>query len=153
GFALILAWSVISIAHAHERTLARVNDFFTEVSMIMDQLDEINDDLNRLGIDQQAFLSTGEMRFQDAVIESAERLTIPTGMLKSLAASHQIQRPLLASLSRSVDQVVGLVGESDEIAAKHGGPAAVAFFETTEAEIYQAKQEAEDLRMETIGTI
>ncbi len=148
GFALIFAWSVISIAHAHQRTLASVNDSFTRASIFMDRLGTITDDLDRLSVDQRAFLSTGDMRFQDGVIESSERLTMDIGMLNAMAARNEMERLLLVSLSRSIDQVQASVGESDTIATKRGRAAAAAFFESREVAVSEAKGEATQLKTE-----
>jgi len=153
GFALMFAWGVISLAHAHERSLARVNDSFTRGSMIMEQLGAVRDDLARLSIDQQAFLSTGDVLFQDGVIESTEALTLHIGILNSLAAKNKLQAPPLAELTRSIDQVLGSVGESDEIATRRGRAAAAAFFESKEATIFEAGAEAEHLRTHIAATI
>ena len=153
GFALMSAWAVISVANAHQRSLARVNDSFTEGSMIADRLGGISDDLARLGVDQQAFLSTGDMRFQDGVIERSERLTLQIGMLNSLVAKSNLQRPILAGLSRSIDQVLASVGESDEIAAVRGRAAAIAYFESREDAISEAGWQADHLRTRITGSI
>ncbi len=153
GFALVFAWGVISLAHAHERSLAQVNDSFVHGLMITDRLGAILDDLARLSVDQQAFLSTGDVRFQDGVIESSETLPLHMAMLNSLAAKSKWQAPLLASLSRSIDQVLGSVGQSDEIAAVRGKAAAVTFFESGEAAISEARGQADHLRTEITGSI
>jgi hypothetical protein len=153
GFALVFAWGVISLAHAYERSLARVNDSFTRGSMIMEQLGAVRDDLARLSVDQQAFLSTGDAIFQDGVIESIEALTLHIGILNSLAARSKLQAPALAALSRSIDQVLGSVGESDEIVARRGRAAAIAFFESREPTILEAGADAEHLRTRIAATI
>ena len=153
GFALMSLWAVISVANAHERSLARVNDSFTEGFIMADRLEGISDDLARLGVEQQAFLSTGDMRFQDGVIESSERLTLHIGMLNSLVAKSNLQRPILAGLSRSIDQILASVGESDEIVAVRGRAAAIVYFESREAVISEAGWQADHLRTQITGRI
>jgi hypothetical protein len=148
GLALVFVWGVISLAHAYDRSLTRMNDSFTQSFMIADRLGGILDALSRLSVDQQAFLSTGDARFQDGVIESGEALTIDIGMLNSLAAKAELQRPPIASLSRSVDQVLNLVGESDGVRQRRGASAALAYFDSREIAIAEAKLQAGQLRSE-----
>ena len=153
GLAIVVAWGVISLAHAHERSLARVNDSFIQGLMAVDELDSILDNLARLDVDQGAFFSTDDTRFQDGVIESTERLTLHVGVLNSIADRYNLQRPLVAALSRSISQVLASLGESDEIAAMRGRVAAAAFFESKEAEIAEARQEAGHLKAEIAAGI
>src|SRR5260370_10435496 len=106
-FALVVVWGVMSLVHAYDRSLAKVNDSFVQGLMLAEQLGVIGDTLVRLSVDQEAFLSTGDRRFQDGVIESAESFALDMARLNSLAASAKVQRPLLNSMSRSIDQVLG----------------------------------------------
>jgi hypothetical protein len=147
GFAMVVVWGLISIAHAHERSLARVNDCFVQGLMAVDGLDSILDDLARLDVDEGAFFSTNDPRLQDGVIESTERLTLHIGMLNSIADRYNLQRPLVADLSRSISQVLGSIGESDGIAAVRGRAAAAAFFESKEAEVAEAREQASHLKV------
>ena len=153
GFALMSAWTVISVANAHQRSLARVNDSFAEGSMFADRLGAISDDLARISVEQEAFLSTGDLRFQDVVIETSEKLTIDIGMLDSFAAKGNWPRSVLTRLSRSVDQVLSSVGESDQIADARGTAAAVAYFESREDAISDAQRQADHLKSKITGSI
>ncbi len=153
GFALVVVWGVMSLVHAYDRSLAKVNDSVVQGLMLAEQLGVIGDTLVRLSVDQEAFLSTGDRRFQDGVIESAESFALDMARLNSLAASGKVQRPLLNSLSRSIDQVLGSVADSDEIRDVRGRVAAVAFFGSKEAAIADAKSQAEQLRIEITGCI
>ena len=105
GLALIFVWGVMSLAHAYYRRLARVNDSFMQGFMIADQLGVIDEALNRLGVDQEAFLSTGDQRFQDGVIESAQIFILDRDRLDSMAGGSKL-RGSLDDLSRSVDRVL-----------------------------------------------
>jgi hypothetical protein len=147
GLALVFVWGVMSLVHAYDRDLAKVNDCFIQGFMIVDQLDVIVDGLARLSVDQEAFLSTGDQRFQDGVVESAETFALDRYRLNSLAASSQLQRSL-NSLSRSIDRVVGSVAESDKIREVSGKVAAVAFFESREPAIFDAQSQAEQLKIQ-----
>ncbi len=148
GLVLVFVWGVLSLAHAYDRSLTRMNDSFTEGFMIVDRLGAVLDALSRLSVDQQAFLSTGDARFQDGVVESVEALTIHVETLKVLAARGKLQRQPLAILSRSIDLALNLVGESDEVRQSRGGRAALAYFDSRENTLAEARLQADQLRSE-----
>jgi hypothetical protein len=152
ALALVFVWGVMSLADAYYRRLAKVDDSFIQGFMIVDQLGIIVDSLARLSVDQEAFLSTGDQRFQDGVVESAETFALDRYRLNSLAASGQLQRSL-NRLSQSIDQVLGSVAESDNIMEVRGKVAAVAFFESKEPAISNAKLQAEQLKIEITGGV
>jgi hypothetical protein len=153
GFGLVFVWGVMALAHAYDRSLATVNDSFTQGFIVVERLGAILDALARLSVDQEAFLSTGDKRFQDGVVEGAETLALDMYMLNSLAARNKLQRPLLTSLARSIEQVLGSVAQSDDIRDVRGRAAAVAFFESKEAVISVAKWQADQVRIEITGCI
>ena len=149
GFALASVWGVISLAHAYDRNLTKVNDSFTQGCIVTGRLGAILDALDRLSVDQQAFLSTGDGRFQDGVIESAETLELNIDMLNAQAAKSKSPPPLLSGLSDSIRQVLDSVGESDNIRDARSPTAAAAFFESKDTAISLAKWQANQLRVET----
>jgi hypothetical protein len=67
--------------HAYDRSLEKVNDSFVQGLIVVEQLGVIADTLVRLSVDQEAFLSTGDQRFQDGVIESAESFALDMARL------------------------------------------------------------------------
>jgi hypothetical protein len=151
GLALMSAWGVMSLAHAYDLSLATVSDSFTHGFMLLGSLGTIDDALDRIAVDQRAFLATGDERFQDGVIENAESLEINIDMLNALAAADKSQRPL-ASLSQSITQVLDLVGKSDGI-REHSSASATAFFDSKEGAIALAEWQAEQLRVEITRSI
>jgi hypothetical protein len=153
AFALLSVWSVLSLAHTFDRRLAEANESFTRVFRVAGRLDMIVEALDHLGVDQQAFLSTGEESFQDGVIESIETLELNIEALNSLAARSTSHRVPLVALSRSIEQVIASVSESDRIREAGNKAAAAAFFESKEAEISQARSQTAQLRLETIASI
>jgi CHASE3 domain sensor protein len=153
AFALLFVWGVISLALAYDRRLADVNESFTGAFRVAGRLDVIANALDHLGVDQQAFLSTGEERFQDGVIESIQTLELSINSLNSLAARRTSHRALLLALSRLIERVIAMVAESDRIREAGNKAAAAAFFESKEAEISQAKSQTAQLRLETIVSI
>jgi CHASE3 domain sensor protein len=148
GLALVCAWGVMSLAHAYQQSLAQVNDSFDQGFMVAGQLGAIVSSLDRLNVDQRAFLSTGELRFQDGVIESAETLELDMVKLNSMAATGKLRRAPTAGLSASVRQVLALMGEADRIKDARGAAAAVAFFDSKEPVMSLAVWQADQLRNE-----
>jgi hypothetical protein len=144
GLALVFVWSVMSLGHAYNRTLTKMNYSFAQGITLVERLGAMLDALVRLSVDQEAFLSTGDERFQDGVIESAQTLELDMYML-NLADRAKLQRPLLNGLSRSIDLALGSVADSDEIRDVRGRLAAVTFFDSQEAAISVAKSQADQL--------
>ena len=147
GLTLVFVWSVMSLAQAYERSLAMVNDSLARSFSVVAGLGAILSALDRLNVDQQAFLSTGDERFQDGVIESAESLGVDTDMIKSLAADGKL-RAAIAQLSHSIKEVIGSVGESDHLREVRGKAAAIGFFDSQQDVIAAVKSQAEQLRVE-----
>ncbi len=150
AFALLFLWSVISLGDAYDRRMAEANESFTAAFRVVGRLDMIAVALDH---DQQAFLSTGEERFQDGVVENIQTLELGVDALTSLAARSTSHRGLLLALSRSIEQVIASAAESDRIREAGNRAAAVAFFESKELEISQAKSQVAQLRFETIVSI
>jgi len=74
-------------------------------------------------------------------------------MLNSLTTKSTSQRTLPVGLSRSIEQVISAVGESDRIGEMHGKTAAVDFFASKGDDISRAKWQANQLRIGTIRPI
>ncbi len=153
AFALLFAWSVMSLGHADDRRLAKADESFTGVFRVAGRLDVTALALDHLGVDQQAFLSTGEESFQDGVVESIQTLELNINALNSLAARSTSHRVILLALSRSIEQVIAWVAESDRIREAGNKAAAAAFFKSKEAEISQTKSQIAQLRLEAIVSI
>jgi hypothetical protein len=153
GFALVFVWGLMSLTHAYDRSLATVNDSFTQGFIVVDRLGALLDALARLSVDQEAFLSTGDGRFQDGVIESVETLTLDIDVLNSLAARSKLQPLGLSSLSRSIGQVLSSVAESDDIKDVRSRAAASAFFESQQAAISEARLQAGQLKIDIAACI
>jgi hypothetical protein len=130
------------------RSESGVNDRFSHGFMVVGRLNAIAGALDRLNVDQQAFLSTGDSRFLEGVWESARSLEDNISWLNSLAARSGLPRIPLNALSRAINQVLGSVGESYDIRDRRGRPAARAFFAAREGAISGARSQADELRME-----
>jgi hypothetical protein len=144
GFVLLVVWGVVSLAHAYDRGLAKVNDSFSKGFIVEERLGAMLAALTHLSVDQEAFLCTGDERFQDGVIESAQTLRLDMYMLE-FAYRTKLQRPLLNSLSRSIDLVLASVADSDDIRDVRGRVAAVTFFDSQTVAISVAKSQVDRL--------
>ena len=140
----------MSLAHAYDRRLAEVNESFTDAIRVAGRLDVIADALDHLDIDEQTLLSTDVETFQDGVVESIQTLEINIDALDSLAAGSTSHRTLLVALSRSLEQVIASVGECERIRQSGNKAAALAFFDSREAEIPEAISQTNQLRGEII---
>jgi CHASE3 domain sensor protein len=148
GFALVVIWGVMSLGHAYDRSLAKVNDSFNQGFVVVGRLDAIVGALDRLNVNQQAFLSTGDDHFLQDVWESARSLDNNIAWLDSFAARNALPRAALTRMSRAIKQVLELVGESYDVRDMRGRPAARAFFAARDATIAGAKSRADELTVE-----
>jgi CHASE3 domain sensor protein len=153
AFVLLFVWCVMSFAHVYDRHLVQVNESLTKDSMVVGRLNVIVDALDHLVVDQQAFLSTGEDSFQDDVVASVESLELNINALNLLATKNKSWRALPVELSRTVEQVIRTVGESDGIREARGKAAAVDFFASKADDVSRAKRQADQLRFDIIRSI
>ena len=70
GLALVVICLAIGFHYALNRTLTKVNDSVTGGFLVVEHVDAIVDDLDRLTLNQRAFLGTGDERFSQDVVES-----------------------------------------------------------------------------------
>jgi hypothetical protein len=153
GLALAVIWGMMSLRDAYERSLAKVDICFSQGFMVVGRLDAIAGALDRLKVDQQAFLSTGDGRFLQDVWESARSLQDNVSWLNSIAAGNGLPRAPLTRMSGAIKQVLDLVGASYDVRDMRGRPAARAFFAAREATIAGAKFRTDELRIEVIQGI
>jgi hypothetical protein len=138
----------MSLAYAYNRSLAHMNDSFARRLMIETELDDLMSTVDQLSIDQQAFLSTGDGRFQDGIYASAVNLDRQLDGLNAAMARSAAQRAPLAALSAAIKQVMDSVAESYDVRDARGSAAALAFFDANEAVISKVKSQATELRTE-----
>src|SRR5215469_4870611 len=153
AFVLLNVWCVMTFAHVNDRHLVQVNESLTRDSMVVGRLNVIVEALDHLAIDQQAFLSTGEDSFQDDVVASVEILELNINALNLMEAKNKSWRALPLESSRTVEQVIRTVAESDGIREARGKAAAVAFFASKADEVSRAKRQADQLRSDIIRSI
>jgi CHASE3 domain sensor protein len=125
GVALIAICLAIGFRSALSLSLGKVATSLTRGVTVVEKVDDIVDDLDRLRVSQRAFLCTGEDRFAQGVIESATELIENVGDLKQLTAPSSALARQIAHVSHSVDSALELVGESNDLQHYFGTDAAV----------------------------
>jgi hypothetical protein len=153
AFVLLFVWCVMSFARMDDRHPGQVNESLTRDSMVVGRLNVIVDALDHLAVDQQAFLFTGEDSFQDDVVASVESLELNINELNLMATKNKSWRALPLELSRTLEQVIRTVGESDGIREARGKAAAVDFFASKADDVCRAKRQADQLRLNIIRSI
>ncbi len=125
GVAVTAICLAIGFRSALSLSLGKFVTSLTRGVAVVEKVDDIVDDLDRLRVSQRAFLYTGEDRFAQGVIESATRLIENVGVLKQLTAPSSALARQIAHVSHSVDWALELVGESNDLQHYFGTAAAV----------------------------
>lgn len=144
---LMAAWGVMSLAYAYESRLVRIGDSFNQAFAAVSRLDEMMGTLDRLSVDLQAFLSTRNARFSDAVWQDTNSLEMNISWLRDMAAGSRLRRSELDKLSAAVNQALGAVGQSFDVRDTQGKAGALAFFDTKQTAIAEAKAQANVLKV------
>ncbi len=101
--------------------------------------------MDRLGIDQRAFLSIGDHRFLEGVWSGTVSLERHLDSTRALTAN-EAQRARAARLPATVRQVLDSVALSYDIKDARGARAALAFFDAHESVIAATRSQAEELK-------
>ena len=125
GVAMIAICLAIGFRSALRLSLGEIVISLTRGVTVVEKVDDIVDDLDRLQVSQRAFLSTGEDRFSQGVIESATGLIENIGVLEQLTVPGSALGRQIARVSRSIDLAIELVGESNDLQHYFGTDAAV----------------------------
>jgi CHASE3 domain sensor protein len=145
GLALVILCLVIAFSHAHIRSLTKIGDSLTSSLVVVDHVDSVLNDLDRLSVDQRAFLSTGDDHFSQDVAESAIALSHQVNFLNVLVAKKIPLQAPVAKLALELRWALNAVGRSYDIQEMAGSAAAIAYLDT-DPSIFDAKLDAEQLR-------
>lgn len=146
-FGLTVAVLCLSIGfhHALKRTLARVSDSLVTSLVVVDHVDNIMNQLDRLTTDQRAFLSTGDDRFSEIVVESIMGIDRNLESLEVEAKKdHRLLEPV-GKLSQSINWVMDSMGKSFQVQQTAGAAVAIAYLDD-DASVDGAKDDAARLR-------
>ena len=129
GIAVIAICLAIGFRCALSRSLGKIDLSLTRGVTVVEHVDDILDDLDRLELSQRAFLHTGEDRFSEGVVESATDLLQHVDLLKQLPGQSAALSQQIAQMSHSVDSAMNLVGESNDLKHYFGTDAALALLD------------------------
>ncbi|HKD68865.1 MAG TPA: hypothetical protein VKB84_18620 [Candidatus Binataceae bacterium] len=145
--ALLITWSAMTVSNAYSQSMAAMNDSFNRGLSAVYLLDDVRNNVDRISIDQRAFLSTTDLRFLDGVWSSALNLDRHLEAISALAGTDGEQRAGAARLSGATRQVLECVARSYDIRDVRGSRAALAFFDAHEDVISEAKAQADQLKI------
>lgn len=145
ALALIAICLAIGFHYALNRSLTKVNDFVTGGFVIVDHIDAIVDDLDRLSLNQRAFLGTGDERFSQDVVESVMGIERHMDSLEQLKRQGPRLRTAVSRLDHSIEWALNSLGKSNELNQSLGSGIAIALLDNDDS-ITEAKMVAQDLR-------
>jgi CHASE3 domain sensor protein len=149
GAGLVIICLGIGFYHALNRSLAHVHDSFVGGLGVVDHVDNLLMQLDRLNTDQRAFLSTGDDRFSEDVVESIMGIDRNLESLRAAADKDQRLRKPVDSLDRSINWVLDSMGRAFEIERTAGTAVAIALLDD-DSSVDGAKDDAQKLR--TVAT-
>jgi hypothetical protein len=145
GLALVVICLSLGFRYAHDRSLAKVNSSLTGGFLVLGHVGSVMDDLDRLSIDQRAYLSNGDERFSEDLVESVMDLRRNMESLKEVAGRRSRLTVPVAKLDRHIGWVLNSLGQSFDVQRLAGGAAAIAYLDA-DTSIDDAKSEAQSLK-------
>jgi hypothetical protein len=150
---LMVVWGVMSLGFAYNASLERMSVSFDRSLTVASLLDNTMNNLDHLGVEQQAFLSTGNSRFHDGVWESALALENDLGWLDDAGPRIGLPRTQLGSLRAGINQALQVMARSYDIRDTRGKAAALVYYDANEAAISGAKTQANELKTRVLQQI
>ena len=149
GCALVLVAVCLAIGfhYAFNRTLTKVNASVTGGFLVVDHVDAIVDNLDRLTLNQRAFLGTGDERFSQDVVESIMGIERNLDSLEQLKNRSPRLRLDITKLERSIGWAFDSLGKSNDLNQTLGSGIAIALLDNDDS-IADAKLVAQELRKE-----
>jgi CHASE3 domain sensor protein len=127
--------------HTLNHTLTKVSDSLTGGLEVVEHADGILDDLDRLNINQRAYLATGDERFSEDVVESVIGIRSHLESLEQFGGKGPQFRDRVEELHHKVDWVLNAVGKSNELQQSAGVAVAMALLDDDDS-IGDAKLDA-----------
>ncbi len=145
----VLAAAVICLAISFRfvlnQTLATVTNSVTGGLIVVENVDSILDNLDRLNINQRAFLSTGDDRFSEEVAESVIGISTNLESLKQISVNGEPLQRRVGKLSHRIDWALESVEKTYELQQSFGAGVAIALLDNDDA-VTEAKIEALSLK-------
>ncbi len=145
----ILTMAVICLAISFRfvlnHTLNRVSNSVTGGLIVVENVDSIVDNLDRLNNNQRAYLSTGDDRFSEEVAESIIAISSDLEALKQVSVKGEPLRRRVRNLSHQIDWVLDSMEKTYEVQQSAGNAVAVALLDNDES-VTEAKMAAMSLK-------
>jgi CHASE3 domain sensor protein len=125
------------------QTLTTVTNSVTGSLIIVENCDSLVDDLNRLNINQRAFLSTGDDRYSEEVAESVIEISTNLESLKQVSVNGESLRSRVRKLSGKIDWALASIEKTYDLQKTVGSGVAIALLDNDDA--------VEDAKMETVS--
>lgn len=145
ALALVAVCLASGFHYVMNRTLNKVNNSVTGGFLVVDHVDAIVDGLDRLTLNQRAFLGTGDERFSQDVVESVMGIERHMDSLGQLKIPDPRLRIVISKLEHSVEWALDSLGKSNDLNQTMGSGIAIALLDNDES-IADAKMVAQELR-------
>ncbi len=136
---------VISFHFVLNHTLSRVTNSVTGGLIVVENVDSIVDNLDRLNNNQRAYLSTGDDQYSEQVAESVIAITSNLEALKQISVNGQPIQRRVAELSHRIDWVLDSMEKTYEIQKTAGSAVAIALLDNDDT-VMDAKMNALSLK-------
>jgi CHASE3 domain sensor protein len=135
GFGLVL-----------DRSLNRVSRSVTANLIVVENVDSMVDNLDRLNMNQRAFLSTGDDRYSEEIAESVMAISASLEALKQVSINGEpLRQRWVSRLSQRVDWALGSVEKTYEMKRLAGAEVAIVLLDN-DITVEEAKMEALSLK-------
>jgi CHASE3 domain sensor protein len=135
----------ITFGFVLNRSLITVTRSVTAGLIVVENVDSMVDDLNRLAANQRAFLATGDDRYSQEVAESIIGISTSLEALKQIRVNGASLDRRLDKLSHRIDFALGSVEKTYEMEQTAGPEGAIALLDNDLA-VEDAKNEALSLK-------
>jgi CHASE3 domain sensor protein len=146
--ALLAAVAICLIMCFHfvlNRTLNTVSNSVTGGLIVVENVDSIVDNLDRLNNNQRAYLSTGDDQYSEEVAESVIALSSDLEGLKQISVNGKPLQARIAELSHRIDVALDSMQKTYEIQKTAGSAVAIALLDNDDS-VMDAKMDALSLK-------
>lgn len=147
--ACVLAAAIICLSICFRfvlnHTLTKVTNSMTGSLIVVENCDSLLDDLDRLNVNQRAYLSTGDDRYSEEVAESVIEISSNLESLKHVSVRGESLRLRVRKLSGKIDWALASVEKSYDLQQTVGSGVAIALLDNDEA-LDDAKMEVVSLK-------
>jgi CHASE3 domain sensor protein len=143
--AAVVICLVICFHFVLNRTLNTVSNSVTGGLIVVENVDSIVDNLDRLNNNQRAYLSTGDDQYSEEVAESVIALSSDLEGLKQISVNGEPLQARISELSHRIDVALESMQKTYEIQKTAGSAVAVALLDNDDS-VLDAKMDALSLK-------